>query len=136
MKRRCSETGFSLITAIFLLVVVAGLIVYMTNIRVVQQNTLLYGVQGARALNAARTGIEWGIYEMMVVSVTGTCFGSTTHTIEGFNVTVTCTSSTHEEGIVNDIITYQLTSIATSGAPSTLDYVRREIQAKVSISPP
>ncbi|RLC56216.1 MAG: agglutinin biogenesis protein MshP, partial [Chloroflexi bacterium] len=44
------QTGFTLITAIFLLVVIATLVVYMTNIRVAQQTTVLYGVQGARAI--------------------------------------------------------------------------------------
>ena len=61
MKTLRRQSGISLITAIFLLVVVALLVVYITNIRVVQQTTLLYGVQGARATNAAQSGIEWGI---------------------------------------------------------------------------
>ena len=47
------QGGFTLITAIFLLVVVAGLVAYFTNLRVVQQVSLVYGVQGARALQAA-----------------------------------------------------------------------------------
>lgn len=52
MKR--AQTGFTLITAIFLLVVVAALVIYITNFRVVQQTTLLYGVQGARESSGAQ----------------------------------------------------------------------------------
>ena len=128
------QSGFSLITAIFLLVVVAGLIVYMTNIRVAQQQTSLYGVLGARAINAARSGIEWGIYEVMVGSP-GACFAASNLSIEGFTVEMNCNSTSHREG-VTDVITFQLTATATMGAFGSLDYVRRVIEAKVSISPP
>lgn len=128
------QSGFSLITAIFLLVVVAGLIVYMTNIRVAQQQTSLYGVLGARAINAARSGIEWGIYEVMVGSP-GACFAPSNINVEGFTVAMNCISTTHREG-VSDVITYQLTATATTGAFGSLDYVQREIEAKVSESPP
>ena len=135
MKRR--QTGFSLITAIFLLTVVAALVVFMANIRVVQQTTLLYGVQGARAMQAARSGIEWGIYE----SLNGPgCPGATTFTIpdaalSAFSVNVTCNETSHTEGATT-ITTYQLTSIASSGSFGSLDFVQRQIQATVSLDPP
>lgn len=60
MSRRRSS-GFALIIAIFLLVlvVVAGLVVYITNIGVAQQTTVVCGLQGARVIQAARSGIEW-----------------------------------------------------------------------------
>ena len=60
MSRRRSS-GFALIIAIFLLVlvVVAGLVVYITNIGVAQQTTVVCGLQGARVILAARSGIEW-----------------------------------------------------------------------------
>ena len=127
------QSGISLITAIFLLVVVALLVVYITNIRVVQQTTLLYGVQGARATNAAQSGIEWGIYESMVL--TPGCPPLTTLTIDTFDVEVDCSSTSHFEGATN-VVTYQLTATATLGTFGSLDYVQRQIRAKVSNSPP
>lgn len=137
MKRVQSQTGFTLIAAIFLLVVVATLVVYMTNIRVVQQTTLVYGVQGARAMQAARSGIEWGIFSAIGG---GSCPAASTFTPAGaalsaFSVAVTCTESTHTEG-VTAINTYQLTAIASSGSFGSLDYVQRRIQATVSLDPP
>jgi len=137
MKPGRIQTGFSLITAIFLLVVVAGLLVYMINIRVVQQTTLVYGVQGARAMQAARSGIEWGIYESLG---TPGCPATTTFTLpdqalKTFNIRVSCSESTHIEG-VTPITAFQLTAIATSGVYGTLDYVQRRIQATVSLDPP
>ena len=127
------QSGISLITAIFLLTIVALLVVYITNIRVVQQTTTLYGVQGARAIHAARSGIEWGIYESLVA--TPGCPATTTLNIDAFSVEVRCSETSHREG-ATDVVTYQLVSTATTGTFGTLDYVQREIQAKVSNSPP
>ncbi len=133
MKR--VQTGFTLITAIFLLVVVAALVAYITNIRVVQQTTLVYGVQGARAIQAARSGIEWGIYQSIV---NGSCVGSTSFTdpaFAGFNIQVQCGQTTHIEG-TTPIDTFQLTAIVSRGIYGSLDYVQRRIQATVSQDPP
>ncbi len=130
-----TQTGFTLITAIFLLVVVAAMVVYMTNIRVVQQTTALYGVQGARAIMVARSGIEWGISRSIV---SGSCVASSTFTdpaFAGFNVEVRCTQTTHTEGVI-PIAVYGLTAIASSGVYGSLDYVQRRLQATVSVDPP
>ncbi len=131
------QAGFSLITAIFLLVVVAALVVYISNIRVVQQTTLVYGLQGARALQAARSGLEWGIYEAIVDS---NCPASTTFSVaqpalSGFSIPVDCSSTNHTEDATT-ITTYQLTAIASSGSFGSLDYVQRRLQATVSLDPP
>ncbi|MDJ0778487.1 MAG: pilus assembly protein MshP [Gammaproteobacteria bacterium] len=139
MTRLTRQAGFSLVTAIFLLVVVAVLVVYMTNLRVVQQTTLVYGVQGARALQAARSGIEWGIQRAIVGS---NCAGSTTFSptvppLDTFSIEVRCQSSQHTEGPpAATITTYRLESIASSGSYGSLDYVQRRIVATVSDNPP
>jgi MSHA biogenesis protein MshP len=133
MKSR--QTGFTLIAAIFLLVVVAALVVYITNIRVVQQTTLLYGVQGARASLAARSGIEWGIHRAIV---NGSCAATTSFThaaFAGFDIEVQCGQTTHDEGGTT-IDTFSLIAIASSGSFGSLDYVQRRIQASVSLDPP
>ncbi len=137
MKRARRQRGFSLIVAIFLLVVVAALVVYVANIRVVQQTTLLYGVQGARAMQAARSGIEWGIFESIV---SGSCAASSSFTLpdaelDDFNVEVQCASSVHTEG-TTPVTIYRLTAIASAGVYGSLDFVQRRIQATVSIDPP
>lgn len=137
MKLRTHETGFTLITALFLLIVVAGLSVYMITIRNVQQSTVVFAQQGARAMQAARAGIEWGIYEAMA---NGNCVASTSFTATGtalsaYGITVECTSSAHDEGVVT-IDTYVLTSTAQTGIYGTLDYVYRSLRATVSLQPP
>ena len=117
MSQRRAVSGFTLVTVIFLLVVVSGLVVYITNIGVVQQTTVVYGLQGARALQAARSGIEWGIFQSIN---NGVCAGSTTindAAFAGFSVEVQCIPTTHIEGdsMTGTIITYRLSAIASSG---------------------
>ncbi len=137
MKAPGLQSGFSLITAIFLLVVVAALVVYVSNIRVTQQTTLVYGVQGARAMQAARSGLQWGIHRAING---GLCAASSSFTIpasalDDFNVEVRCSATTHFESSTL-ITTYDLISIADTASYGSLDYVQRRIRAKVSVDPP
>ena len=127
--------GFSLIGALFLLVVVAALVIYMANISVVQQTTLVYGVQGARASLAARSGIEWGIHRSIVDDACAASSSIGHAAFAGFSIEVRCTRTTHFEGSAR-IDTFDLLSIATSGSYGTLDYVQRRIRASVSVDPP
>ena len=131
------QSGFTLVTALFLLIVVSLLSVYLINFRNVQQSTVVFGQQGARAMQAAHAGIEWGIYESVV---NGNCALNTLFTTSGtalsaYNIIVDCSLSAHTEGAVL-ITTYRLTSTAQTGTYGTLDYVYRSMQATVSIQPP
>jgi len=136
--KKIRNAGFTLVTALFLLVVVALLSVYMINFSSVQHTTLVYGLQGARAMQAARAGLEWGIYEAIK---TGNCAGSTSFSTSGagqldnFNITVSCGLTMHDEGTTT-INTYQLTSEASVGNFGSLDFVFRRLQASVSNQPP
>ena len=133
------QSGFTLVTALFLLIVVSLLSVYLINFRNVQQSTVVFGQQGARAMQAAHTGIEWGIYESVV---NGSCpmlpppaFTATGTALSAYNISVECFKSEHTEGALL-ITTYRLTSTAQTGTYGTLDYVYRSMQATVSIQPP
>jgi len=132
-----SQSGFTLITALFLLVVVALLSVYLVTFRNVQQSTVLYAQQGARAMQAAHAGIEWGIYESVVnnVCIANPSFSATGTALSAFSITLSCTSSAHEEAGI-PITTYVLTSTAQTGTYGTLDYVYRSLRATVSVQPP
>ena len=129
--------GFTLITALFLLTVVALLSVYMITIRNVQQSTVVFGLQGARAMQAAQTGLEWGVYDAInnnCASVPST-FTVADAALAMFTINVSCTPSPHTEGSTS-ITTYVLTSTAQTGTYGTLDYVYRSLQATVSAKPP
>lgn len=85
--------GVGLITAIFLLVVIAGLAVAMVTVFTTQQAGSALDVQGARAYQAARAGLEWGIFKQ---ARRGECAGSSSFpmddnsSLRGFVVTVQC----------------------------------------------
>lgn len=135
---RRSQSGFTLITAIFLLVVVALLSGYIVSLRTVQQQTLVYGVQGARAMQAARAGIEWGIFQAIPGSSCAAASGNFNGSgaIGTFRINVTCVASPgHFEG-AREIETFRLTSTAETGVYGTLDYVSRRLQATISPEPP
>ena len=139
MSKVILQKGFTLITALFLLVVVALLSVYMINISSVQHTTLVYGVQGARAMSAARTGLEWGIHQAIrndVCNSSNPAFNTNgAGKLDTFSIDVTCSSTDHDEGAVT-VRTYVLTSSAQVGSFGTLDYVYRSLQASVSRQPP
>lgn len=56
--------GFAIITAIFILVVLAVLGSFIVNISTSQHIGSAIDVQGVRAYQAARAGIEWGLYKV------------------------------------------------------------------------
>ena len=63
--------GFTLITALFLLTVVALLSVYMITIRNVQQSTVVFGLQGARAMQQIARNSYAAEIGKFVMAVTG-----------------------------------------------------------------
>lgn len=64
--------GFSLVSAIFLLVVLAGLGTAMINMSSTQHTSSALDVQGAQAYQAARSGIEWGVFRLLRPPTAGT----------------------------------------------------------------
>ena len=62
------QRGFSLPTAIFLLVVLAGLGAVMATFFTVQQQSSALDILGERAYQASRAGIEWGAFQVLPAS--------------------------------------------------------------------
>ena len=57
------QAGVGIVTAIFLLVVLAGLGVAMVGITTSQQSSANLDLLGAEGYQAARAGLEWGIFQ-------------------------------------------------------------------------
>jgi MSHA biogenesis protein MshP len=87
-----------MITAIFLLVVVAILGAYIASLATTQQTSETLDVQGARAYQAAHAGMQWGVFQALR---NGACAGSTSIALAGglagFAVTVQCTATPYTE---------------------------------------
>jgi len=124
-----NQSGFALVSAIFILVVLGAMGAFMLTMSGVQSRTAIFAIRGAQAYHAARSGIEWGIYTI----VNSGC-SNTSLTVEGFTVTVTCTilgGGPFTEGIDTFNI-YRLTSRAESGSYGSIDYVQRTMVADVT----
>ena len=93
LRIRRREAGVGIVTAIFLLVVLAGLGVAMVGIYTAQQGSANIDLLGARAYQAARAGLEWGIFRR---TRNGACAAETMFSmpagssLSGFSVRVTC----------------------------------------------
>ena len=134
------QRGFSLVTAIFLLVVLGGLGTMMVTFFVAQQQSSALDVMGSRAYQASRAGIEWAAYNIATQAVGAGCAGIPTTlfeagTLEGtlrpFTVTLTCNSASAVEGTAT-IWVYDLAASAVfGGAPGNPDYVERVVSAKM-----
>ncbi len=61
-RARRKSAGIGIVTAIFLLVVLAGLGVAVVSLITTQQASSAQDQQGARAYQSARAGIEWALY--------------------------------------------------------------------------
>lgn len=132
-----NQSGFLLPAAIFLLVILAGLGAYAVNMNAIQQNANTQDIQGARAYHAARTGIEWAIYQILQTSplhALPACPSATTLNLDGFSVSVSCaTSGTYtEQGGDNTIHTYEMSSTARFGTLNTPNYIERKIDLSFS----
>ena len=104
LYQRKHETGFAIISAIVLIVVVAALGVAMVTISSSAQVGSAIDLQGARAYQAARSGIEWGSYQVWnsnkttrnsasCPSLSSVSFTqASAPTLSAFTVTVTCTA--------------------------------------------
>lgn len=68
--------GFAIVSAIFILVVLAALGAFIVNISTNQQIGSALDVQGVRAYQAARAGIEWGVYQVQATTAYNFSYGS------------------------------------------------------------
>lgn len=141
------QRGIGLVTAIFLLVVLALLGAFIVTITSVQQATPALGVQGGRAYHAARSGIEWAIYRALQPATRAATCGAAPSTpasntfsfsgagLNGFSVTVVCSYTQHQEGPPPVFQVFSITSTASSGAFGFPDFFSRTIRATVTDAP-
>ena len=127
------EQGFTLVWALFLVVIGALISIYMVRMSSVQSGTNDLAIHGSRAYQAARAGSEWGIHE----ASNGNCAASTNFSLieadlNGFTVTVTCSLSVHtENGTPRNL--YDILSAASIGVYGTSpDYAYRQVQVTVA----
>lgn len=147
-----SQHGFAFITAIFVLVIMATFAAYAVTLSTSAQATTAVAVQGVRAHAAARAGLQWAAYTLrdpQFTAVPGNtprdCFASPAALalpaeFAGFTVQVSCTRypdfgatpNFSEEG-TQRLAQYLVTATASSGTPGSLDYVERQLEARIEV---
>jgi MSHA biogenesis protein MshP len=131
MRAADRQRGFSLVSAVFLLVVLAGLGVYAVRLNTLQQQSVTAGLRAAQAFEAARTGVAWAAYRALNA---GACSAATLNLSEGaaagFRVSVQCSQSTHTEGS-STVRIFVLDVRAEAGVYGGPDYVSRRVQTKI-----
>ena len=127
------QQGFSIVMAIFILVVLGLLGSYMVRLSGVQQATSSYALQGAKAYQAAKAGLGWAVAK---ISTGGSCVDVNAQTaltvpdLTGFTVSLNCISASYQEGNDTPVI-YQFGAHSEFGAYSGGDYVSRELEVSI-----
>ena len=144
------QRGVTLVTAIFLLVVLAMLGAFMLSVSGLQQASSQLDVQGVRAYHAARAGVEWGAWQVLDpnnaigTAALPTCPASPTQltladSLSPFTVTVTCSATSTTEGNRN-VATYLIVATACNqpsagscpNATPSSGYLERQVQATLA----
>jgi MSHA biogenesis protein MshP len=130
MKR--ARAGFAMVTAIFLLVVLGALAVFMIKLSGTYQAAPMQSLLAARVYFAAKAGLEWGIQRAIGAGgcAASTAVSPTGSGLTGVTATVECASTAHTGGTV-----YYITSTASRGTYGALDYSQRKIEATVTNIP-
>ena len=141
---RNPQNGFTLAAAIFLIVVLAALGAFAVTVSGLNQGSSALDLQGSKAYQAARAGIEWGAYQVLqpapgayatacnvatYAAPTSQSLSGLAGTLSPFTVTVTCGRASYSEGGAT-VWVYQIVSTATAGAGGF--QVERQLQVTLA----
>lgn len=134
------QRGVSLISAIFLLVVIAALGVFAVTLSTTQNQSQTMDVMGARAYQAALAGVEWAAFNASnqagAAWVAGCPVSSALAPLAGnlapFTVTVNCSMGSPASEAASAVTVFNVSAVAkTTGAPGDVNYVEQIATAKL-----
>ena len=138
------SAGAALVSAIFLIVMLAALGLSMASLSNVEHDTAAKSMLSAKVYYGAKAGLEWGVQRVVSdpappARCNGFSSGTTpfTPTGAGFtdvSVIVTCVQSS-QHGAGTTSFTYHILSEASTGALGSLNYAQRRMEASVSNIP-
>lgn len=125
---RSRNTGVALFTAIFLIVVLAGLGITVALISTTQQVSTVQALDATRAYYAARARLE---QEIDIAVGGGGCSGNGDQTTHGFTTSFECEAVAIQEGGASyNVLT--MTVAAYRGSRDAGTRVRRVVRAQVT----
>ena len=133
------QAGVSIVTAIFLLVVLSALGAAIVTLSANQHASSAMDLMGSRAYEAARSGLEYGLYRDQIDTQCGTSsFRLAPATMAPFTVTVQCAKA--PTAIMVEPMQTTITATACNqptgagtcpnGAPTSPDYVQRVVMVQ------
>jgi MSHA biogenesis protein MshP len=134
--------GFALVSAIFILVVLAALGGFIATVSTTQHVGSALDVMSARAYQAARAGVEWGLFQTQAAAWCAATPSSDIGPFNGVTVTVACTTVASGNAVEAGLggiyrITATACAPAAAGAPACpgaaagAGYVERRLTALV-----
>ena len=138
------QSGFLMVALIFLLVVIAGLGLYLTTVSTTSQASSAADLSAAKAYQAARAGAEWAAYwitpsppakaSAFKTACDGALTATGTLTLGAYTVTVTCTSAAPYTEGTSTVQWYSIVSTAcnTPCSVGTSTYVSREVSLTIA----
>jgi MSHA biogenesis protein MshP len=127
------QQGISIVAALFVVVVVAMLAAFAVTVGNAGQQTDDNHAQASRALAAARTGLEWGVYRARAANscVASQVLSLSENALRGFRITVECAAAAHtEDGGATYYNSYDITAKASYGTFGAMDYAYREVSGR------
>lgn len=140
------QDGFTIVAAIFILIILAGLGIFLATISRLEQNTAALDALSQTAYQSAKAGTEWGAYQVLINTsgaYTLACRpGPTTQSfvpIAGYTVTVQCSSSAYSEAsatirvydLVANACNVPLAGSCPNASTGAIGYVDRELRLTI-----
>lgn len=130
---RRNSAGFGLVAALFLIIIVTLVVIAMARLSATQHGANSLAIQQARAYQAARSGLEWGITQAFH---TRTCAAGSPslagNSLSDFAVVVTCNSNDYVNDDGTAVRIFRVTATAQNGTPAGRpDYAYRQLTATV-----
>lgn len=128
MRPESRQRGFGLVAAMFVIIIIAAVIATMARLAVTQNSTNSMSIQQARAYQAARAGLEYGVAQVLAGA------GCTGFALDGFAISVACDSQAAvviPEESNEPVQFYTITATAEYGSAGNPDYAYRQLTAVV-----
>ena len=129
------DSGFALMAALFIIVTLAAIGAYLLTVSTGQTAAASQDEQAARAYQAARAGIEWAAYQVLL---NASCpAAQDVPQPQGFVAQVSCAASAPETEGSAQVTAYTVTSTACNAANcgssnTEATYVERKLQLTLS----
>lgn len=127
MRPKSRQHGFGLVAAMFVIIIITAVIAAMARLAETQNVTNTLGIQQARAYQAARAGLEYGVAQVLAGN---TC---STFVLQDFSIAVACGAQPSiwvpEEN--HTVTFYSVTATAEYGSAGSPDYAYRTLTAVV-----